>query len=318
MSEHDTQDQGESLAQLAAEMTGTVGMSDEVGADDAVPNAVADDVEAYEDYAAQSTVEDALEDDTGEVIDPGKGRKHVPLGALQEERGKRQLAQAEAEALRQQIAAFQAQLQFAAQQQAQQEAEAAIPAFDEDPEGHVAAKFAQLQQQQLAAQQMDAQRQQFEAAVGQIQRESVEVGAEVTRIEAEFVEQHPDYRDAYDFLNAELDVRVRQQHPYASEQEHGFAKQLAVLSFVKECTARGDNPAALIYNKARELGFQANNRVPAVRQKPPTSLSNLSGAGRAPDERGKVDAKAIANMSNDEFDRFFDSMRSESMQRPAF
>lgn len=48
-----------------------------------------------------------------------------------------------------------------------------------------------------------------------------------------------------------------------------------------------------------------------------TSLSTLSGTARAPDEKGNITASDISEMSDAEFDRFWQQMKGGS-QGPAF
>lgn len=312
MSNHD-----EDLSQSwAAELTGSVGVPDALDENTLVSNDLADDVETFESYARDRDERlglDALDDDRQdseqETVDDQlpaeRPRKQVPLGALQQERAKRQALQSELEAHRAHLAQLQAQQQQWQQWQAQQQLaaqQAAIPSFEDDPEGHITAKFALLEQAQQA---QDHQRR-YDAQLRFVEQEMAAAAPEVMRVEQEFAEQHIDYPQAAEFLNAELDARVRQQHPGATEAAHALAKKLAILAFAKDCQAKGLNPAQLIYNKSVELGYQANHRVPAT------------AAKRVPGGSGGISAQRLGEMSDEEFDRLFQSMQRGATVRPAF
>ncbi|BAN54202.1 MULTISPECIES: hypothetical protein [Pseudomonas] len=306
---------------IAAVLTDSVGIPNDAGPDTPVPEADATAVEEYDAHAQQRDEhlsDDGQEDEQGPQ---GKQQQRVPLGALQEERRARQAAQEQARQLQAQLAQLQAQQdqframqqQLAAQQQAQQ-----IPAFEDDPEGHVAAKFQQIEQHIVGQQQAAVQRAQFEQAAAQVGQELQEMAPQVVAIEQEFAATHSDYHDAYAHLNAEVDRRIAQQHPHASPAEHAFAKQIALLAFVKDSQAKGLNPAQLIYGKAQELGYQAQHRAPApARRQAPTSLSTLAADGKAPDQRGHLSASQVSNMSNEDFDALWSQMAADA-RTPGF
>jgi hypothetical protein len=318
----DGPDEGVPIDGLAAELTRTVGLADDTGPGDMVSDQLASDIEEYDAHAGQRDehLAEQVEDEHDEQVEQPQGRKHVPLGALHEERGKRQAAQAEAEQLRQQLAAHQQQLaQFQAwqqqlaaqQQQAQQQAE--IPAFVDDPEGHINARLQQIEQ----AQQATVQRAQFEQARAHVGQQLQQAAPVVMQIEAEFTAQHPDYSEAYEHLNREVDARMALQHPHATPEQHAFAKQWAMYSFLQNCADTGQSPAALIYSEAQRLGFRSQHRAPAISAKrAPTSLGAIPGGSLGPDDHGRPSAKSIATMSDAEFDRLWSQMEADSVQRP--
>lgn len=332
MSDHaETQD--DFLGAFAAQATGTEGVPDDVSESSAMPNDLADDVEAHAEHAALRDAHLAKDVDDGEqlesdqdeqVDDNGKRKQHVPLGALQEERQRRQQVQAQLQQAQQERAILEDRmnqfLQFQQQQQQQQQAqlqtqqqqpqpqpqpqEEQIPDFSEDPEAYIKAKFAQLEQAQQQQQQAQVQQQQYEQA----HREVVQLTSSAAQVEAAYRAEHPDYDQAWSHLEAEVDSRIRQMHPHASDAQHQVTKQSAMLAFLQQCAQRGDNPCELIYNKAREMGFQGTHRAPA--RQAPTSLSNVGGASRAPDQRGSVRAEDVAGMSQTDFDRLWAQMAS--------
>ncbi|GHS81486.1 hypothetical protein PAGU2196_23200 [Pseudomonas sp. PAGU 2196] len=319
MSDFETEDAFD-LGAKVAELTDSVGVLDDASPDTAVPNALADEVEDYAEHAqrrdehlAEQPGDDVDEGEQVEQQPQGKRQQHVPLGALQEERQRRQAAQAEAEQLRQQIAQFQAQQQaWQAQQQqlAAQQAEAEIPAFVDDPEAHVNARLQQIEQ----AQQQEQARRQYEAGVQQVDYEVAQIGQHMQGVEAEFRAQHSDYDAATAFITQELDARIAQQHPGATPYQLAQCRKIAVATFYRDTVASGQNFAQLVYDKARELGFQTQARTP--RKAAPTSLSTLPASGRAPDQRGALSASQVSQMSAEQFDAFWREMEANSVQQP--
>lgn len=303
---------------LAAHLTDSVGVPNDAGPDDAVPSHIADQVEQYSEHADQRDAH--LAEDGGE---PQGSKRHVPLGALQQERAlhqqtKAQIAQLQAQlaAHQQQVAQFQQwQQQLAAQQQAQQREQ--IPAFEDDPESHIAARFAQIEQHLVGQQQAAVHRAQIEQAATQVQQELVQLAPQMVAVESEFAAQHPDYHAAYAHLDREVDARIAAQHPGASPEQRAFAKQLATLQFVQHCASTGQNPAQLIYSKAADLGYQTQHRAPSMKRAN-TSLSTLPAAGTAPDERGRLSASQVSQMSDAEFNALFESMRDGAAPRFGF
>ena len=311
---------------LAAHLTDSVGLSDDAGPGDMVPDRLADLTEEYDEHAQRRDehLAEQVEDSEGEQVEQPQGRKHVPLGALHEERGKRQAAQAEAEQLRQQLAAHQAQLQqfqqwqqqlAAQQQQAQQQAE--IPAFVDDPEGHVAALTKQFEQRLNDLQGANQQRHQMEQASAQVQRDAAQVAPFVGELESRFKATHPDYDDAREFVQANVRGQLVAQYPGATAEQIQGIEHIAIIGFLRQCQLNGVDPCAHVYQRAQALGFQTAHRAPQGQiKRAPTSLSNLPASGRAPDERGALSASQVASMSNDEFDQLFESMRAADVQQP--
>ncbi|MFP3448228.1 hypothetical protein [Pseudomonas sp. SIMBA_067] len=308
---------------LAAHLTGSVGLADQPRDDDLMPDEIAHEVESYQEHAAQRD-EHLSDDGQGEDEQQAHNgdKRNVPLGALQSERAKRQQAQAEAEQLRHQLAAHQQQLaQFQAWQQqvAAQQQPAEIPAFVDDPEGHVKALTEQFEQRLANMQGQQDQRQMLEQAAAQIQRDAVQVTPFINEVEPKFKAAHPDYDDAREFVQANIRQQLAAQYPGATlEQVHDLEK-IATIGFLRQCQANGIDPCAHVYQRAQALGFQTQARAPAISMKrAPTSLSNLPASGKAPDEQGAMSAKQIASMSNEQFDAFFEQMRAADAPRFGF
>lgn len=281
-------------------------MPDEVDTGTAVPDALADDIDDYAEHAerrdAHLTQDDADPDADSlpEQEEPTqRGDKTVPLGALQEERNLRKQAQDRERELQEQVAqlqAFQQQVQaYLAQQQQVQ-----IPIFEDDPQGHVEAVQAQMQQQLQAVQQQVAL-QQFSQ---QLQQEFTAAAPTIIASEAAIAEEvgQDNYHRAFVHVHQNVQARLQQMYPGANAEQLAMAEKIATVAFVRDCQAQGLDPATHIYNKAMEFGFvPSGQRVPNQKRKaPPTSLSTVPAAGRAPDQRGRLTAKDIASMPQDE------------------
>ncbi|TFF51028.1 hypothetical protein C5609_15680 [Pseudomonas putida] len=305
------------VAAFAAQQTGTDGISDDAGYDQPVSDALADNIERYDEFAerrdAHLTDPDAEQLD--DPVEPTGKERRVPLAALQQERAQRQQLQQELEAQRQQVQqlqAYQQQVQaFLAQQQQVQ-----IPNFEDDPQGHVEAVQAQMQAQLQAVQQQVHQQQ----AVAHVQAEATAVAPVAAQAEAAMAAEvgQENYAAAFEHVRQHVQQELMQRFPGASPQDLATVETAAGIQFIRQCQQMGIDPARHIYEKAQALGFvPSGQRVPGQqRRAAPTSLSNIPAAGRAPDQRGKLTARDIASMPQDEFDKLFESMRDE--QRPQF
>jgi len=280
--------------------------------------------EAPETGAVDQLPDDADEADPAKTDQAAQGRKQfVPLGALQEERARRQAEQEQNRILQERMNQF-LQLQVQAQQQQQQQQQQAqqpqapeIPAFVDDPEGHVKGLVEQfnrvIEQQNQTIQQLTGN----SHATAQQQALAHEVNA----AEATFRQAEPNYDAALQHYNA---VKVAEYMAFGATEQQA-RQQLArdYQGVAINAKQNGKNPAEVMFGIAKALGFQA---APPQQQAPqgqlpkaaPTSLSNLPAAGKAPDEKGPMSAKQVAQMTNEEFDAFFKEMERGSVQRPAF
>lgn len=279
--------------------------------------------EAPEQGAVDQLPPDADEADPTKTETPATGRKQfVPLGALQEERTKRQAAAEENRVLQErlnQFLAHQLQQQQVQQQQQQQPEVPQIPAFIDDPEGHVKGLVEQfnkvIEQQNQQIQQLSGHNQQSAAAQ--------QLAVEVTAQENAFRATQPAYDGALAHFNA---VKVAEYMALGATEQAARA-QLARDYQGIAMNAKQTNRSApeMLFNISRALGYnptaqqqQQQQQQAAPPKQAPTSLSNLPADGRAPDQQGAVNAKAIAAMTNEEFDKFFNEMARNSVQKPAF
>lgn len=318
-------DLNEALSEgLAAELTGSHDVPDDATTDDVLPNDLADAVEEHERHYAEKDIPVNSDlDDTREAAEqreaeqaqkPGRGQK-VPLAALHEERTKRQALEQEAQQLRQQMQQLLAQQQTAQQAQLQAQQEAAIPDFDEDPRGYIEAKEKQFAQALDQLQNGPAQQhQQFAQIQAQIDSDRATVVPAAIQLENEFRATTPDYDIAYNVVQQTVESQLRQMYPHVDAAQFDTLRTAALIGFNKQCLANGINPAAQVYKRAQELGFQPAYRA---RKEPPTSLSTAHGSTRAPDERSSVRVSDISSMSEAEFDDLWASMKRGATVRPA-
>lgn len=303
---------------LAAELTGSTGFSDDdLNAEGGmVPTDLADDIEDYDDQALRRDAHLQSDDEV------------VQAEALQQERQQLDLQAQQLEAQRQQMAAVQMQqLQLQrAQLEAQRQAalEAQIPAFEEDPEGHVAARFALQQLRQQEAAQTEQYRQQAEQQAQQFTRHAAEVAPVIGAIEADFADTHlggdkASYDQAFEFLYNAADADIRRMHPGHDEQHYSTLRGVAAMALLAQCEAQGINPAAYVWGRAHEMGFRANGRVPHSAQRQQPTLNQMAGMSdkefaRAmnPKQPRKGAQPDVDRMDDATFNEMFESMKQSS------
>ncbi len=266
-----------------------------------------------------------------------KGRKQlVPLGALQEERNKRQELQqqlTERAAQQDKLAERLARL-LEQQQQANNPAPEpeVIPDFDEDPRGHVDGLRRQFEQQL-------GQMQQFINGQGQHNQQAQQFQQVQHRVAADeqvYRATNPDYNEAAQYFND----RKLAEYTALGMDNVTARQQLArdVYGVAQIAYQQGKNPAEVLHNLAKAFGFAGKPKpkpgngtpgledgwdfppdgggpggaAPAAHVPPNTSLSNLQGAARAPDEKGKLTGAQISEMSDSDFDKLFEQMGRQS------
>lgn len=270
---------------------------------------------------------DDADDEGGDADDEGgdapKGRKQlVPLGALQEERNKRQELQQqllERDQRQQQLNDRLTRL-LEAQQLAQNpppEPEV-IPDFDDDPRGHVNGLRRQFEQQMQQMQQLLGGQQQNTQQAQYFQQ----VQSRVAVDEQTYRATNPDYNEAAQFFNDRklAEYAALGLDPVAARQQ--LAKD--VFGVAQLAYQQNKNPAEVLHNLAKAFGHTpgqggqqlapgngGNNGAPPAKQ-PLTSLSSLEGASRAPDEKGKLTAAQVAEMSDKDFDALWNDMAKKS------
>ncbi len=259
----------------------------------------------------QPETDEVIEHDAGD----GKRKQFVPLVALQKERASRQEQQQQNAQLLERLTKIM-ETQQAQQQQAKQEEppKVEIPAFVDDPEGHIEGLKKQFQMELDQLRQGNAQVTQQQQAQQQLQQ----LAANVTQHETVYRQANPDYDQALEFFNQRKTAEYMALGLDAAAAGQQLARDYQGLAI--RAQQMNANPAQMLHNLAKALGFTAqpapNGQPP---KKAPTSLSDVNGTTRAPDQRGTVTAKDIANMSNEDFDKFFNEMAAAgNSNRPAF
>lgn len=265
--------------------------------------------------------ENNADDDQGGEEPPEGGRKQrVPLAALHEERTKRQELQTQLQAQQEQQRVLNERLtrileaQQQQQIQQQQPAPEAPPSFEDDP----VAAFNHLQNELVRSQQQMQQYLQGNYQQVTQQQQFQQLVQEVTAQEAQFKAVTPDYDAAHTHFTA---------RKVAEYKALGMDDVMANQQLAKDYTGiaqiakqQGKNPAEMLYNLAKVHGYNGSQAPGAGQQRkaPPTSLSNASGTPRAPDEKGAVTASDISQMSDKEFDEFFNGMKRSGIQKPKY
>jgi hypothetical protein len=298
---------------LAAELTGSIGFSDDdLNAEGGmVPADLADDVEDYDDQALRRDAHLQSDDEA------------VQAEALQQERQQLDLQSQQLEAQRQQMAAVQMQQlamqRIALEQQRQAALEAQIPAFEEDPEGHVAAKFRLQELRAQEAAQAEQHRQQFQQQTAEFARHAAEVAPVAGALEQEFIEQHLNgdadaYRQSFDFMFERADREIRVRYPGLPEEGYQTMRAVAGMALLEQCAAQNINPAQYVHSRAHELGFRANGRAPHSAQRQPATLEQLAGMNDKQFKQAMKQPKQPRNGAQPDVDRMDDATFNEMFE----
>lgn len=243
--------------------------------------------------------------------------RSVPLSHLMEERKTRQAAESALAEERRRSATLEERTNLILQRFAAPQPQApagptapAIPAFEDDPAGHI---LGQVRQQGAIlgelVQAVTGRSRQDEAAAG-VQQLTVRAAA----LEREFATANPDYDKASSHL-----FEMRRQELIAegwtdpAEIQHMMANEATGLAH--RAMSQGRNPAEVVYQLAKLRGYTApvadtaaNNggtdaaaseaqlRTIAAGQQQSRSVGNLRGSGPAP-----LTATGLAAMSEEEF-----------------
>lgn len=249
--------------------------------------------------------------------------KHVPLGALQEERARRQEYQQELERERQRAAQMEQRFQqmverMQAAQQPPAPREEPIPAFDEDPAAHVAGLQRRYEAELAELRTFKEQ----QVQVSTLQQQQYQLMRAVQQAETDFTSTAPDYNAASEHYVQNKLAEYRSYGLDDGAARHQLAQdmqRIAVTAF-----QQGRNPAEFIYNAAKAWGYsgapqqqkqapaapQAVSRAPNgqyTRQQPPASLATMPGSA-APADEGTMTLDKIASLSDAEFDRYWAQM----------
>lgn len=234
----------------------------------------------------------------------------VPQQALHEERKTRQELQREFEQYRAQTESrFQQMMERLQPKQQEQVA----PDPETDPIGAIKAQREELER----IRQYNNQFAQHQQAQAQIQH----ITSRAAALEREFVEKNNDYNEASQHLLKSRDQELQylgMMDPVQRQQ----TIQAETIALANMALQQGQNPAEVVYTLAKQRGFTPKPAAPAANpeaeklariaegQKAGQSLGSATGAAPA----AEVSAKVLANMSDDDFDKFMSSL-SPAKQR---
>lgn len=256
-------------------------------------------------------INDDPPDDGGEQ--PPQRNQKVPLAALHEERAKRQQYEADLQMERDRSNKLQERFnQFLLDQQKPQAPAAAPeapPSFEDDP----VAAFNYVQKQLQDQQRIIQEYQQGTTQQVQQQQAHQQLTQQAVALEAEYVKTAPDYHQAFDHFVA---TKVREYSAFTDEATAQRQVASDCARIAQLAISQGKNPAALIHQAAKNLGYVPGKPQQQQRKEAPTSLSTVQGSARAPDEQGKITAQDIGNMNDAEFEKFFNEMARKGVQRP--
>lgn len=238
------------------------------------------------------------------ISDGGTDRqKHVPIGVLYEEREQRKQLQSRLESAEKTLQkVFDRLAGQGAIQPQQQPQQPQIPAYQEDPLGHVVARLNQLEMgfgghdQQLAQQQ----------AISQLQRA-------VESNEMEFRGRTPDYDAAVQFAKQSREAELR-----ALGYDPAPIMMQEIIGAAANAIQQGRNPAEVFYAYAKARGYTpAKSNGDARPQQPAVdaaaklqTIARGQQAAKAP--RGgsappaALTLETLSQMDDDEFDKNFD------------
>ena len=184
------------------------------------------------------------------------------------------------------------------------------PSVDEDPIGALKATQAELQQFREFAQ----QQQQESQARQQIQT----IATRAAALEREFVTKTPDYNEASAHLIQSRDAEL-QMLGMADPMQRQQTIQMETMALANMAIQNNQNPAELVYTLARQRGFTPKQAEAAAQAVNPEAekLNRIAEGQQAGQSLGsatgspppaEVSAKVLANMSDEEFDKFLSAL----------
>lgn len=266
------------------------------------PNPPADKEPHARDDKGKFAAKDKPTDDPAKPDDKPKDKEDIPLAAHIEERKqwKQERAQwlAEKRAFEERLA----KLEKPPEKTAEQVKE---PEYSQDPKAYVDTKvnraLEELKKGTTEAQQT-AQQAHHEAQLTRFFNT-------VAEMEANFVSETPDYADARTFARQARFQQLQMLAPDATEDQLIAHLQQEEQQLALSALRRGANPAQLVYNYAKTIGY-AKKADPA----PPADVPTLGKPPKqlAPDQTlgssGNSPALDATNEQEDPFDMAFKSM----------
>ena len=233
---------------------------------------------------------------------PARDSKVVPHGAMHEERERRKEAEQRAARAEERIARILEASQRPRDPPPQQPQTPQITPRDVNPVEHFDQR-AQATEKELS-ELRNWRQQQEQAAQYQQQRETFKSAYASKAIE--FAQEQKDFGEAYQFLLADRSAEL-QMLGYDSQTSARILEQ-EELGIAATAMQQNENPAKRLYALAKKRGFRSGS---ASADKLDTiergqKAQGLGGASASPPTSGEVTAKQIAQMSNAEFDKWFE------------
>ncbi|MGB6210177.1 hypothetical protein [Pseudomonas mandelii] len=255
--------------------------ADEYVDPDALPEDY-DDVKAWEETNHAAMLAKGLDDNGDPIPEPDPvAVKEVAEAATRStvESTQRTLAQLNQQQFDQMVAVQNQQLAAL---------EAEVPDFSEDPERHTATMFA-LQQARFTAAEQQRQAKAMGDNFTRSVTEALPFGLEAER---QVRATTPDYTEALDYLHESIARKMVAERPGTSREEVNRTQAMATAVFLKDCQAKGINPAQRLYETAVQFGFKGKGlgtvQAPRARTGKPTPT-----------------LEEVARMSEEEFETFF-------------
>jgi hypothetical protein len=285
--------------------------ADEMPSDTAPPAA-----EQPAEYSADNATADQPDDDDFTSDDEKKRARAFARQRQEAKSLKERLEHAETErqAMAERLAKLEGRAEATPQAKEEPKLEDQEPDADLYPEDHARWEVRQLKKELEEVKKFKQSQEQ----VSTFQREVAGVQA----LEGQFKAKTPDYDDAVQFLVEKEKRMKRLLNPQANDAQLEAQIQAEKVSLFKQILATGKNPAELVYEIAKQDGWQPKGAAPASAAKPKldTIVENQRRAasiigGSPADNSGSVTSDQIFNMSMEKLVRQPESFWKDALKR---
>ena len=277
-------------------------MSDELTQDEvALLNADRNSIEPVSEQKPEGVAEATKEvkEATKEVISENKETPKVPEGfvphgALHEERARRKEIQKELIELKDKHARADERLKMLGENNGK----VPEPTYDEDPLGYSKREIDRVKSQLEKVSNQDN----LTELRGEVDR--MRIQRSVERMESSFERETPDYKKALEFYAISRAESISEMGYEREEASELVRDEMA--SIVSKAIETGKNPAEVIYKMSKRAGFAAKEvsketeKMDTLKKAESASRSLSDSGGKS---RGEMTAEAIAEMSDDEFEK---------------
>lgn len=201
----------------------------------------------------------------------------------------------------------------ARQEQPKPQPQIEIPDKNVDPIGYFEAKQAILEQKLAEAESWRNQ----QSKANDEDEKRAKIGAEVSRLEAEYAKNTPDYPQAQEFLQQKWAAQAALLGAPPQQAIKFYAEQI-----VRAAASQNRNPAEVAYEFAKQLGYAKPNGNGAAKTGPDletiakgVAVSKSTSAAPGKSVAGELNAKALLEMDDDEFAAKFGARESKDWNR---